>query len=277
MSALLLAASCALIWGVADFSGGKAAQQARPLTVTVVSQVLGLPALLLCLLLIPGTATLRDLGWGAVAGVAGVAGIALLYRALSGGAMAVAAPVTAVTAAVVPMGVGLFTDRMPAATALGGAALALVAIGLVSLGSREPGSVVTTRLIMTALAAGACFGVFTALLGQASRESGMWALAGVRTTSIAVGLLLVMRARTSLRIPRRVLPWTAAAGLLDTIANACLVAAAARGHLSVVAAIASLYPVSTVLLALVIDRERLRPAQLAGLGLAVTALVLANT
>lgn len=275
MPALLLAAACAVIWGVADFSGGKASQRARPLAVTVVSQVLSLPVLLLCLLVVPGTPTLADLSWGAAAGVAGVVGIALLYRALSSGAMAVAAPVTAVTAAVVPMAVGIFTDQLPRPTALIGAALALVAIALVSLGAREPGSVVTAGLIGIALAAGACFGVFTALLGQTGTGSGMWALVGVRASSIAVGLLLALRSRTPLRVGRRALPWTVAAGVLDLTANACLVAAAARGHLSIVAAIASLYPASTVLLALLVDRERLRPAQLVGLGLAATALVLA--
>jgi drug/metabolite transporter (DMT)-like permease len=44
----------------------------------------------------------------------------------------------------------------------------------------------------------------------------------------------------------------------------------------VVAAIASLYPASTVLLAFAVDRERLRAVQLAGLGFAATALVLAS-
>ncbi|MEV0806268.1 hypothetical protein [Micromonospora sp. NPDC050200] len=36
------------------------------------------------------------------------------------------------------------------------------------------------------------------------------------------------------------------------------------------------YPASTVLLALAVDRERLRPVQLAGLGFAAGALVLAS-
>ena len=43
------------------------------------------------------------------------------------------------------------------------------------------------------------------------------------------------------------------------------------------APIAALYPVSTVLLALTVERERLRPVQVAGLGLAATALVLVAT
>jgi drug/metabolite transporter (DMT)-like permease len=46
------------------------------------------------------------------------------------------------------------------------------------------------------------------------------------------------------------------------------------GLLSIVAPVAALYPVSTVLLAMALDRERVRPIQVAGLGLAVAALVL---
>jgi uncharacterized membrane protein len=74
-----------------------------------------------------------------------------------------------------------------------------------------------------------------------------------------------------------VLRLTVTAGVFDITANALYLLAAQRGLLSVVAPIAALYPASTVLLALLVDRERLRPIQLAGLGLAATALVLVAT
>lgn len=273
----MLAAASALIWGTADFSGGKASQRAQPLAVTVVSQLLGLPMLAVCLAVVPGVPRVADLAWGAVAGVAGLAGIVLLYRGLAGGAMAVVAPITAVTAALIPMAAGLLSDRTPGALALGGATLAIVAIALVSLGPGASRGAVTPRLVGLALAAGALFGLFFAVLGQTSENAGMWPLLAVRVGSITVGIGFMVGARTSLRLTRGVLPWVLTAGLLDIFANALYLAAAARGHLSVVAAIASLYPASTVLLALAVDRERLRPVQIAGLGLAATALVLATT
>ena len=64
------------------------------------------------------------------------------------------------------------------------------------------------------------------------------------------------------------------AGVLDMTANVLYLLAVQGGPLSIVAPVASLYPVTTVLLAMLIDRERMRPVQLAGLGLA-TALVMA--
>jgi drug/metabolite transporter (DMT)-like permease len=88
---------------------------------------------------------------------------------------------------------------------------------------------------------------------------------------------VVLATRTSLRITGAPLRLTATAGAFDIVANALFLLAVARGPLSIIAPIASLYPVSTVLLALGVNHERLRPIQLAGLGLAATALVLVAT
>jgi drug/metabolite transporter (DMT)-like permease len=274
---ILLAALSALTWGVADFSGGKASQRVQPVAVTVVSQVIALPVLAMCLLVVPGRPTPGALGWGVAAGLAGLGGLILLYKALSAGAMAVVAPVTAVTAAVVPMGIGLLADRTPGSLALGGAGLAVLAIGLISIGPGARGVAVRPALVGTALLAGALFGLFFAALGQVSEQAGMWPLLAARISSIGLGAALMLRRRIGVRLPRPVVPWVLAAGALDILANAFYLGAAARGHLSIVAAIASLYPGSTVLLALAVDRERLRPLQIAGLGLAATALVLATS
>ena len=63
-------------------------------------------------------------------------------------------------------------------------------------------------------------------------------------------------------------------GLLDCAANAFYLLAVGRGQLAWVAAVSSLYPVSTVVLARVVLRERLGRLQVAGLGLSVVALTL---
>jgi len=63
-------------------------------------------------------------------------------------------------------------------------------------------------------------------------------------------------------------------GPLDLSANALYALASRSGLLSVVAPIASLYPASTVLLALVVDGERVRPLQCAGISLTGLAVVL---
>ncbi|HKE64746.1 MAG TPA: DMT family transporter [Micromonosporaceae bacterium] len=271
---ILLAALSAVVWGTGDFSGGKASQRAQPLAVALVSQLLGLPVLFAGVMVFGGHGpTAGDIGYGALAGMAGFGGILLLYRGLSQGVMSVFAPISAVTAALIPLVVGLAAQRTPSAAALIGAVLAIGAIALVSMSGGRTGKV-TPRLIGLALATGAMFGIFFAVLGLAGSTAGVWPMVGVRIGSIGVGLIAAAATKTSLRLPRGTWRWTATAGVFDITANVLYVLATERGQLSIVAPIAALYPVSTVLLALAIDRERMRPVQLAGLGLAATALVL---
>jgi uncharacterized membrane protein len=242
-----------------------------------VSQLLGLPVLLICVVLFGGHGpTAGDLGYGAIAGMAGFFGILLLYRGLSQGVMSVFAPISAVTAALVPLVVGLIAEKTPSAAALIGATLAIVAIALVSMSGGRSRKV-TPQLVGLALATGAMFGIFFAVLGLAGTTAGVWPMVGVRIGSVGVGLVAAAATRTSLRLPSGTWRWTATAGVFDIVANILYVIATERGQLSIVAPIAALYPVSTVLLALAIDRERVRPVQLAGLGLAATALVLVAT
>jgi drug/metabolite transporter (DMT)-like permease len=278
MLALVLAVGSAVVWGAGDFLGGKASQRSHPVAVAVVSQLCGLPVIALSLLLLPGRApTPADLGWGLVAGTMGFLGIVLLYRGLAGGAMTVVAPVTAVTAAALPLLVGLVVDRPPGPLPLTGVLLAIVAIALVSAGPHRERQAVSRQLVGLALAAGAMFGLFFIFLGQAAPASGMWPLVAVRTGSLGLGLAIAGWSRTSLRLPAGTLPWAAPAGIGDIVANAFYLAAAQHGPLSIVAPVSALYPASTVLLAMAVERERVRPVQLAGLGLAASALVLIAT
>lgn len=145
----------------------------------MLSQLFGLPILALCVLVLGRHAARPEpILWGVVAGIAGFIGILLLYRGLARGAMAVFAPISAVTAATIPMGVGLILEKAPPPLALVGATCAIAAIGLVSMSGRAGNEAVTPGLIGLALLTGAMFGVFFALLGQAGHNAGMWPLIG---------------------------------------------------------------------------------------------------
>jgi drug/metabolite transporter (DMT)-like permease len=277
---IALAFLSALVWGASDYSGGRASQRGTALAVTVVSQVFGLPVLALGVWLLPGNATQRDLLWGAGAGLIGLLGVIMLYASLSTGAMAVAAPVTAVTGAALPTAAGLLLHESPARIALIGAGCAVVAIALVSVGPGA-GRRAGLRVILLALGSGTMFGLLFVMLAQTSPGSGLWPLVAVRSTSIWLGLVLILiqllrRTPGAPRLPLRSLGWVALAGAGDIAANALYLIAVRHGMLTLVAPIAALYPVSTVLLALGLDQEKVRPLQIVGLGLAAAALVLTS-
>jgi drug/metabolite transporter (DMT)-like permease len=292
MIALLLAASCAVVWGTGDFCGGKASQRAPALAVSVLSKVVALPVVVAGVAVVGGHPSAAALGWGAAAGVFGMAGVILLYRGLATGAMSIVAPVTAVTSALVPFVLGILLDGAPRPGAVLGALCAIGAIALVSSGYDPPPPPTTpatvavrSRLAGTvvplALAAGLGFGLFMTLLSRAKgppgTDVGLWPLAAAHLAALGLGAVLLRRTRTPVRVTGVALRLTLAAGVLDFTANILYLLATRTGALSVVAPVASLYPATTVLLALALDHERVRPRQLTGLALAAVALVLVGS
>jgi uncharacterized membrane protein len=270
--AVLLGVLVALSYGAGDFLGGLATRSQAVATVVAASQA---AALVLLVVVVPSEGSAfawGDVGLGAAAGTVGVVGILLLYEGLATGAMGVVAPVTAVGAAVVPLVVGLATGERPDPLALVGAAIALGAVALVAGGGPVSGA--SARPLLLAVGAGAAFGLVFVLLGATDESSGFWPLLGGRVAS--VGLLVTWLARsgtpfTPLRGTRRVV---VGAGLLDVTANALYLLAVREGLLSLVAVLSSLYPAATVVLARVVLHERLKPAQLAGLGLGLAGVTL---
>ncbi|MFI5954902.1 EamA/RhaT family transporter [Cryptosporangium sp. NPDC051539] len=275
----LLAGCSALVFGVADYCGGSAGKRAPAVAVSFVAKLCGFPLLLvLALLLGAGHGlSVRDVGWSALAGLAGVGAVVLFYRAMSVGAMAVVAPVAAAASAVLPVVVGLVVDGSPGALPLAGVGVAIVAIALVSAGGGRPAdtsAIVTPALVGLAAVSGLGFGLFFVLLDRVDAGAGQWPLVVAHAAALVALLGASLVGRERLTVARAALPFAVAAGAFDTIANVLYVVANNAGQLAIVAPVASLYPASTVVLALVLDHEKVRGWQLLGLGLAGTALAL---
>jgi drug/metabolite transporter (DMT)-like permease len=274
--AVLFALSSAAVYGAADFLGGLASRRASVFGVVALSQVAGLVALVLLLPWLGGPVRPADLAWAAAAGLAGAAGLVLFFRTLARGVMSVIAPITAVTAAAVPVLVGLLGGNRIGVSAALGIALALCAVvlvsaegGLAALRAARPTSVVP------ALLAGSAFGLFFVLLDRTSSDAGLTPLVASRLASVALVVLIAVVGKQSLRVPRTALPLVLASGVGDMTANALFLLATQQDEqLAIVGVLAALYPVSTVVLAQVVLGERLVRAQLAGLGAAVAAVVL---
>jgi drug/metabolite transporter (DMT)-like permease len=273
---VLLALGCAVVYGASDFLGGLASRKTSVFGVVALSQMTGLVALLALLPWLGGPVGPADLTWGAAAGLAGAAGLVVFFRTLARGVMSVIAPVTALTAAAVPVLVGLAGGDRIDFWAAAGIVLALAAVVLVSaegglsaLRSARPAS------LAPALLAGSMFGLFFVLLDRTSDDSGLTPLVTARLASVVLVVLVALAGRQSLRVSRPALPLVIASGAGDMTANALfLLATQQPGQLAITGVLASLYPVSTVVLAQVVLRERLAGTQLAGLGTAVAAVVL---
>ncbi|GIH78631.1 EamA family transporter [Planobispora longispora] len=274
MTAVVLATACALVYGTADFFGGLATRRSRVMAVVVLSQLAGLALVTALLPALPGAFSPGGLVWGMAAGVSGGAALVLFYRALATGVMSVVAPVTATTSAALPVLFGLAAGERPEPIALGGVALALVAVVLVSRDSSPAAAGRGYGPVLSSLAAGAGFGGFFILLDQVPDGGGMWPLFGARLASVALIALLALATRRTLR-PGTGALWTiVVAGVLDMAANVLFLLATERGMLALVGVLASLYPASTLLLARYVLGERLNTVQTVGIGCTLAAVAL---
>ena len=274
--ASLLALLSSLSWGTSDFLGGLASRRVGAIRVLSVSYPAGAVLItVLAWLVIPGRLTWSSVATAAVVGSVGALAIGLLYAALARGQMGIISPITAVLSGAVPVVVGLVIGESLSTLALGGVAVAGVAVVLVS---RESGPHRRTPVsaIMLAVGSGLAIGAYLSVLGTAPEDSGIWVAAIGRwfSTVLVVGILIVMIGRRG-RSAREVrYPWILAlcAGALDALANAIFQLAAQQGLLAIVAVIGSLYPAATVILARIVLKETLSRVQLVGVVLAFLAV-----
>jgi drug/metabolite transporter (DMT)-like permease len=270
---LLLSLCAAVAYGLSDFVGGVVTRRAGVWAVAATSQAAAAVLTVGLVATTSGHPTLSDLSWGALAGLGSGAGNVLIYQGLARGRMAVVAPLSAITAAALPVIVGFSTGERPGILPLIGVLIALPAIWLVSTSGKglrhaDRGDVVF------GLMAGLGFGVQFSALGQVSDQAGLTPLAVSQIVSV-VAIVIGAVAMSAQWIPRdRHSRLGAVAGLLAGTATICFQLAAQRGLLTIAGVVTSLYPAVTVLLAALVLREGIHRTQGAGLALATTAVVL---
>jgi drug/metabolite transporter (DMT)-like permease len=265
----------AALWGAGDYSGGTATKMRDPFWVVFGAHGSGL-VLSLCLALLAreplpsATASL----WAAFGGLSGGLALVAFYRSLAIGTMGINAPIAAVLTAVLPVIVSIHTEGAPKSLQVIGFLIGALSIILVS----RPGRVQERpRGLGLAILSGFGFGFFLIGLNGAGKEHVFGPLTVARAASATMaGTIVLWRRRrdTQAGNSRQAMLLILAAGACDTLGNAMFMFASSHGRLDVAATLSSLYPVTTVLLAWVIDKERMHPVQAIGSVLALLAVPL---
>jgi drug/metabolite transporter (DMT)-like permease len=273
---ILFGLCSALSWGVADFAGGLASRKTGAYRAVFFGETIGFSVFLPVALLAgepkPDAYSLTS---AALAGGLGTMGLLLLYHSLAIGTMSIAAPVSALMAAVLPVIVGSFSEGFPGLVTLIGFALALTAIWLISQSSHGTKDVLRhlTELRLPLLA-GVGFGCFFILMHASATESTWWPIVIARSAGLLVTGLFMLSRGDRWMVPRRVWPILLVNGVLDVGANAFFILAGRAGRLDISAVLGSLYPGGTVLLAWIVLKERLSRTQWFGILAALIAIVL---
>jgi drug/metabolite transporter (DMT)-like permease len=266
----ILGIASAAAFGTADFCGGLSTKSAPVFGVLTIARACGLATMLTLARAehepIPSGSSVL---WACAAGVAGGLALPALYRALALGKMGIAAPVTSVLSAGLPVLLSAVMDGMPRTLQIVGLAVAIMALWLIS----RPEGKLRPEGLGLAIFAGLGFGLFLIFMRQATAAVTYWPLAFALATSLAVALIFLLARGDALPSLRR-LPVVIASGVLDSFGNYLFILASQRGRLDVAAVLSSLYPAATVLLARFVLRERIPRLQLAGLLAALMAVPL---
>lgn len=278
----LLALLSAIFVGGADFLGGLTSRSANGVRVATAVSAVGLPFAFAVALVDPADSLTRaDIAWSSLAGLFVSVGLGCFYLGMGRGLISVVAPVAAVTGAVIPVVYALARGERPGPLAVLGLVAAFVAVTVVSLAPSEQhadAGVVDRIVIGLALASGLLFGLFYVSFSRVSEDAGLWPVAIERT---AATLALVVLTLTITRGPygggRRLVRAIVVIAVLEIAATVLVLLALQRGPIAVASVVASLYPVTTVLLAGIVLRERLSRLQYVGVACALVAVALVST
>jgi len=214
--------------------------------------------------------------WGSLYGISQAIGVYWFYAAVSAGPISVISPLAAVLNAAVPVAVGVALGERPGPIASVGVVLAMFSVTLVSRESPDDEDVrthrFTSKVAWLTIGSGVAFGLDFVLLHQAPVACRMWPLFFARAAATVLVVALAAASK-NLQLPSTTpLRLAVIAALLDTCANVSMLLAIQKWMLSLASILISLYPATTVILAIVVLRERLTRWQAVGMVLAAVSV-----
>ena len=274
MLPIIYGISSALSWGAADFIGGIASKKASAIRILYLAELASfIPFMLLAIILREPFPPINDILVGAFSSVVGLVGLIFLYRALAEGTMTIAAPVSALLAALIPVIFGSLTLGVPSIPTLIGFGLAFLAVWLISQTDSTNWRFNFSDLRLPLLS-GFFFGFYFILVHEATRNAFFWPLTSARFAGFAALGLFALFTRQSPMPPRETWTLCIINGVIDIAGNAFYILSAHAGRIDVAAVLGALYPASTVLLAWIFLKERISLVQGMGIVSAFAAIML---
>ncbi|HMS00180.1 MAG TPA: DMT family transporter [Anaerolineales bacterium] len=276
MLSILYGIASSLSWGSGDFAGGLASRKVGAYRAVLYADFFGLLILVLASFFYREAFPSSSVALSAfIGGALGSCGLLILYYSLSVGQMSVAAPVSALFAALLPVIVGSVTEGLPSLIQFIGFALALAAVWLISQGD---GGFHVSKIsdLKFPILAGVGFGSYFIFIHNAASDTDalLWPLIISRLAGTLLVLVIVLARRESLPVPRDAWRVVFINAALDVGGNFFFVLASKAGRLDISAVLSSLYPGATVLLAWLILKERISRVQMIGIALAFAAIYL---
>lgn len=273
----LLGATC---WGFSSILAGRSARGIGSAATLSWVALIGVVAILPLLLLegLPRSISTRDLILLAIGAAGSVIGLGLTYRALAIGKVGVVVAITSTEGAIGAVFAIVAGERLGGVTAVG-LFLAAAGVVIVALGRHASDSAATVsgnrRAAMFAGAASTVFGASLWASGDVAARVGspLLIMTARLLGVITIALPLIVRRRLPVR--NRAVPFAVGAGLIEILGFLAFLWGA-RESIAVAAVLATQYAVVATILSWILFHERLSRAQLGGIGVVITGVILVS-
>ena len=260
---ILLGALASVFIGFSDFLGRYGTRRSNAVTATSGAMLGGAASALIALALIPSVYAVSDVALGAVSGLLVGIALALLYEAMATSSAAVAGPLVALGAALLPLGWDVFQGNWPSGLALVGVAVAITSLLFVMYSPALKGSL--RRGVWLSLMASVLFGASFVMVGEAGDDSGVWAPAAQRVTALVVMLFLATARHVPRLPPKPLMGPMLISGTCGSLAIVAFALGTQQGSLATVAVSASMFPAVSATLAAAFDEDTLHWWQMIGI------------
>jgi drug/metabolite transporter (DMT)-like permease len=272
----------AILWGGGDVLINRLTVHAGTTRALVLTQVLSLLFWIVYAVAygFPGGKGMDPWMVAVVAGFFHVAGLVLTYRAFEIGTLSIVSPIAS-SFAIVTAVLALITGERPSAIALGGAALLVLGMIVVTRASSQDSNA-TLKGVPEALGSAIGFGVMFWLIPRSESVLGIaWPLVVLKTMamlSAVTAMVFGKKAEETTAVLSRSQVWIFGIGVAvtDSLAWVCVIISQRASFVSIGTALASLFSVVTVVLAAVLLRERLNRVQFAGIAAIFAGILLVS-
>lgn len=258
----LLGSLTAMGIGIADVFGRRVTARGGPITAAAAMQAGGALTALVSVLFVSSELIWFDFGLGALSGLGMGVGLACYFGGLTRSSSAVVAPMVATLSALVPYLYTLVRGSHPSTFAVAGAALALVGLGLITVGGVSPDRVRVG--LVWGLASGLGYGFGLTVVIETSSASGSWPGFGQRVVAWALMMAVATVAKTSRYPPAGVRMAAVAAGLFVGLTSIFYIAGVQIDAQTTVVT-ASTFPAFSVLGGWLFYQDEVAPMQVGGI------------
>lgn len=271
---IMYALLAALAFGVSDYFGGALSRTEPAEKVTASTQLMVAIFYVGAAFLLPGEFSWDAIFYGMISGACSALGLMLFYKALAEGVAGVVASSIALGTALIPAAWGFARGDSYSVFLLVGIAIAVVAVIFLTREEKHESQQgeMSLKVWLYVIGSGALLATGIISLSHTTAIDGFYPLLGVAMSAIPISVIVSLIVNKSVFVSKKGFGIAAFTAVVIAVGYVAQLSSVRGNVLAVASVVGALYPLPTIVLARILDKEKLTIYQLLGIGLSLVAV-----